>query len=587
MTYSQFGLTLSISAGVGIVTLAFLMLVHKQMQKSAQIAQLKAELAQSRQVPRARPVPRAPAAPPASATSPSVSSAKDRIRELSRDIGNLAANSEHGVGPASHDRSMQPGVRTPLPPMSDMGVKPGTDPLGATEGVPLAGEPGAAFAGPQGEPVREQWSFRPRTDAQASVQEATAAMVGSGQAPKPPVATVEGDLELVQRKIKELADEVNAAEALRPKPQLVAARPKGPPNMLEDSIGALRAAAKSMRGKPSLGDFVPKLEGQSFAPQPEPAPQANASPGGLQDLVIPATAERIAASDFSAPQPETAQRDVAPPSLELPLPDFGAASPPILPPRAAAIARAVEEDAMDVLLGPIVTLAEHSVSHYKMIVNLRGSSGELLAFDEDDFALIGEERDAHFDITRLNRAAALAARMEARDKEGSLLAEFLGSSMTSRAFLETFANVYEARQRISAQLVLTFSQRAVDEFTASAWQAVRDMHTFGFRFAMDKVRHMGTDFAALQRSGFRFVRMDARVLSEGLSTPERFVPADEILQRATLAGLTVVAAGIEDAATQKRLLDAGVPLGQGPLFGAPRQVNVDSRSGPSDHSAAA
>jgi cyclic-di-GMP phosphodiesterase TipF (flagellum assembly factor) len=72
-----------------------------------------------------------------------------------------------------------------------------------------------------------------------------------------------------------------------------------------------------------------------------------------------------------------------------------------------------------------------------------------------------------------------------------------------------------------------------------------------------------------------------------MTTPERFVPADEILQRATLAGLSIIAADIRDAATQKRLLDAGVLLGQGPLFGAPRQVNVDSGSGPADQSAAA
>lgn len=616
MCFSQLGQSLPISGAAGIVTLALLMLVHKQTQKSAQIAQLKAELAQSRMAQKPKVTPRVA---PAQAAAPSTPSATEaRIRELSRDIGNIAPRPEPSpspvgtlgappafAGPAVPERvarpqlrpSLQSAVEGPAAPKSlgEAGAAAPQASSTASGVAPAAPEvEGMGPQSPQGEAPREQWSFRPRTDAQASVQEASAvtnALNGSAQAPV--ATTIEGDLELVQRKIKELADEVNAAEALRPKPQLVNPRPKAPSSPLEDSIGALRAAARSMRGRPSLGDFIPKFEAQAFDPQPVPeatAPPAIASEqpeNALGELVIPATAERIAGSDSSASGPSLGERDVAPPSLELPLPDFAATSASALPSHIAAITRAVENEAIDVLLGPIVTLAEHSVSHYEMAANLRSETGAPLKFSEDDFASIDNALDTQFDIARFNRAAALAARMDARDREGSLLAEFLGSSMTSRAFLETFANAYEARQRISAQLVLTFSQRAVDDFSPAAWQALRDMHSFGFRFALDKVRHVGTDFAALQRSGFRFVRIEAQTLLDGMTTPERFVPADEILQRATLAGLSIIAADIRDAATQKRLLDAGVLLGQGPLFGAPRQVNVDSGSGPADQSAAA
>jgi len=594
MCHSQLVLSLPISGAVGIVTLAFLMLFHKQTQKSAQIEQLKAELAQSRQTMRGpRGMPRAAPQPPVATT------AEARIRELSRDIGNLTPRPEEApaaapveapfVGPVMPERAaVRMPLRAPAKPAAEAAPS-------AAAAAPAAETSGVGFGAPPAETVREQWAFRPRTDAQASVQEASAATnvaSGAAQGSKAPVATtIEGDLELVQRKIKELADEVNAAEALRPKPQLINVRPKGPTSPLEESIGALRAAAKSMRGRPSLGDFVPTREAQSSKPQPSPAPQSAAPAAGLQELVIPATAERIAGTDTAPPLPNLGERpderDVAPPSLELPLPEFAATPSPSLPPRAAALARAVEDDAMDVLLGPIVTLAAHSVSHYEMTANLRSPAGEALDFDEDVFTLIGGELDTQFDVARLKRAAALAARMDARDREGSLLTEFLGSSMTSRAFLEAFASVYEARQRISAQLVMTFSQRAVDEFSPAAWQALRDMHTFGFRFALDKVRHMGTDFAALQRSGFHFVRLDAPSLLDGMATPERFVAAEEIVQRATLAGLSIIATGIQDAATQKRLLDTGIALGQGPLFGAARQVNVDSGSGAADHSAAA
>jgi len=309
---------------------------------------------------------------------------------------------------------------------------------------------------------------------------------------------------------------------------------------------------------------------------------------GFGELVIPSTAKRIAGSITGAQNGK-----VEPPRLDLPLPQFpdidlpsGGEPAPVLSPRATAIAQAIESDAADVFLGPIVTLSTHSVNHYEMTVDLKSPEGDRLDPVEDDPTLAGSDIGTRFDVAKLKRAAALTLRMEARDKDGSLLAEFAGGSLTSRPFLESFARVYEERPRIAAQLVLMFSQRAIDGLTPAAWEAVRDMHAFGFRFALGKIEHMGTDLAALAQSGFRFIRLDAQALMNGLPSRDRFVGTDEIHQRATLAGLSIVATGIGDANTQARLFESGVLLGQGPLFGAPRQVSLDGAGHPHRSAAA-
>ncbi|MBS0239747.1 MAG: EAL domain-containing protein [Proteobacteria bacterium] len=701
MCFTQIGLSLSVSAATGVVVLALSMLLHKQVQKTAQIAQLKAELAQTRHdvkpngikaneakagAPSAKSAPlRAPtAAVPAPAVAPVSSTPEARIRELSRDIGNLVPRSEAAAsaqpagapqpksvapeqtairapasGDAMSDRGgdkqgrsaprpvmqptlQQPFMQTAAQPSLEVPAKAPLKPAPEAKGRPVFSAPAADRPAPP-EAGRERWSFRRRVDAQPQPVKGPAPAPGWPAADATPAAnpavTIEGDLELVQRKIKELADEVNAAEALRaPKPARPNDRAKTPSSALEESIGALRAVANNMRQRPSLGDFVPTLDTAAPKPAAEPAPPpmmpaaaaaatsapaqalpaqafvppvaAEPSPSqGLGELVIPATAERIAGfeadedtnagSGFDQPgfDGRTGEQAGEPEEQQLPLPELAlpelpilefaadAAPNPELPPRVAAVARAIEDELLDVMLGPIVTLAEHSVGHYEMTTILRSSTGDALEANEEDFALIGE-LDSRFDIARLNRAAALAGRMDARDRGGLLLTSFLGSSVTSRAFLESFAHTYEARPRIAEQLVLTFSQRTLDGFTPAAWQALRDMHSFGFRFALDSVTHMGTDFAALQQTGFRFVRLGAQALLDGMTSRDRFVPAEEILQRATLAGLSIVANGIADAATQKRLLDTGVLLGQGTLFGAPRQVNVGGGA-PAKHSAAA
>lgn len=583
MLSTQFGMSLPVSAIAGAGAWAALMLIHKQVQKSAQIAQLKAELARTR-AGGVRPKG-APRGAPMSYIEAAAQAGIDiRMPEAST----LSRQAETELRDAAPTNATQPdlAMQRPLPTddlngaapirqpglpdsLIDLHLRPVTE-LKTPAGDTASTEP----HGPKAQAIREHWSFRPRNEPRGPLQGSSddaASRIGSA-------TTIEGDLELVQRKIKELADEVNSTEASRPAKSLrPEAQLKATAEALEDSIGALKAAAGSMRAR-QQADFTPTLK----------IPSEPAAVQGFGELVIPSTAKRIAGSITGAQNGK-----VEPPRLDLPLPQFpdidlpsGGEPAPVLSPRATAISKAIESDAADVFLGPIVTLSTHSVNHYEMTVDLKSPEGDRLDPVEDDPTLAGSDIGTRFDVAKLKRAAALTLRMEARDKDGSLLAEFAGGSLTSRPFLESFARVYEERPRIAAQLVLMFSQRAIDGLTPAAWEAVRDMHAFGFRFALGKIEHMGTDLAALAQSGFRFIRLDAQALMNGLPSRDRFVGTDEIHQRATLAGLSIVATGIGDANTQARLFESGVLLGQGPLFGAPRQVSLDGAGHPHRSAAA-
>jgi cyclic-di-GMP phosphodiesterase TipF (flagellum assembly factor) len=583
MLSTQFGMSLPVSAIAGAGAWAALMLIHKQVQKSAQIAQLKAELARTR-AGGVRPKG-APRGAPMSYIEAAAQAGIDiRMPEAST----LSRPAETELRDAAPTNATQPdlAMQRPLPTDDLNGAAPIRQP-GLPDSLidlhlrpvtelktPASDTASTEPHGPKAQAIREHWSFRPRNEPRGPLQGSSddaASRIGSA-------TTIEGDLELVQRKIKELADEVNSTEASRPAKSLrPEAQLKATAEALEDSIGALKAAAGSMRAR-HQADFTPTLK----------IPSEPAAVQGFGELVIPSTAKRIAGSITGAQNGK-----VEPPRLDLPLPQFpdidlpsGGEPAPVLSPRATAIAKAIESDAADVFLGPIVTLSTHSVNHYEMTVDLKSPEGDRLDPVEDDPTLAGSDIGTRFDVAKLKRAAALTLRMEARDKDGSLLAEFAGGSLTSRPFLESFARVYEERPRIAAQLVLMFSQRAIDGLTPAAWEAVRDMHAFGFRFALGKIEHMGTDLAALAQSGFRFIRLDAQALMNGLPSRDRFVGTDEIHQRATLAGLSIVATGIGDANTQARLFESGVLLGQGPLFGAPRQVSLDGAGHPHRSAAA-
>lgn len=623
MLYAQIGLSLPAAVGAGLGAWIVFLLLHKQVQKTAQIDDLKAELARARfQASKARaapqrgaqPSPMAPGMPSRQdARQPDFASVMARSETTAQAAARVASNLTSEMAPQRPANSDAAPVRAPSAQRGapQAPAKGGSEPAASvstdaatsidvsgmrlppnTASAPQAS--GTASGGqddipaPRPEIIRDQWSFRPRSDSKSA---------GAPTSMRP-VSTVEGDLELVQRKIKELADEVNFVEASRPsKPQQRPdARPNPTTDAIEHSIGALKAAASTMRERPNLGDFIPQLAMPPAAKIQAPKAQTSqqGTLPGLGELVIPDTAERIAGAESMTPEKAPspgALPDTAEPRLDLPLPQLpqldlslGSASAGGLPPRGREIARAVENATMDVFLTPIVTLSAHAVNHYEMTVALKSADGARVEARDEDFTLIGRELGAKFDIDRLHRAAALAVRMEARDKDGSLLTTIMGSSLSNRAFLEAIAKSYEERPKLASQLVVTLTQRAIDDFTPTVWQALRDMQTFGFRFALDKIEHMRTDFAALVVAGFRFIRLEPQMLFDGFAVPDRFVPADEIYQRATLAGLSIVADGVVDAKTQKRLLEVGVDLGQGALFGVPRQVMLDDRT---KHSAAA
>ena len=440
------------------------------------------------------------------------------------------------------------------PPPSDAALWPGTK-LSATD------------------PMQDQWAFRPRDVAALPSHSASSRRAHPATVPAPMPVTIETDLALVQRKIKALADEVNAAEIGRvsdigkSKPA-VADSSRSAASALNQSIDVLKATAATMREVPPL----------PVAPV--------AKPGTLGDLFIPATAQPIAVSapaqSMLSSEPATAPIYAGFDFAMRPVPP--AATAPSIPARQksarlAAITGAIEAGRIDVRLAPIVGLATHEVSHYDLSFQLKTPSGDMIDDPEADLELAGSDLLALFDTARLVRASAMADRLDARRKGGSLLSPVAGPSITNSEFLDTFARIFEERESISSQLVLTFSQGDIEQFSTSAWQALSDMHSFGFRFALDNVDHLSTDFAVLAQRGFTFVKLSAGALLNGMPTRDRFILSGEICHILAGAGLTVVAGAIDDEAVRARVFGFGILFGQGQLFGAPRQVSVDVPGG--------
>ncbi len=169
----------------------------------------------------------------------------------------------------------------------------------------------AAPSADQGEALRADWEKAVGEAAgPAPHQQATP------EAPRmPPVRSVESDLELVQRKIKALADEVNAndmraAPANAPAPEM--AQPA-----IDESINALRSTAERMR--PRKGFSARPNYAEMTQSSHAPAQNASHQQHAAQERQQPAAAAAKpapAAPPAPRPQPQV-QAPYAPPPAEL------------------------------------------------------------------------------------------------------------------------------------------------------------------------------------------------------------------------------------------------------------------------------
>jgi cyclic-di-GMP phosphodiesterase TipF (flagellum assembly factor) len=413
----------------------------------------------------------------------------------------------------------------------------------------------------------------------------------------PPVSTIDADLEMVQRKIRALADEVNTAEAMK---ALVVPSVDNDrlPAGLEQSIGALKDTAGAMRDRPMVpppvtgrasrqsGSTDPSIptSNQTAIPANVPLSAHTSTPNGLPaDLFIPTTAQTIASSAPQA-QPESRAPRSAPEAGPMPFdPDAfemlarAAAPPPTaISPRVTALTHAINQGRMDVFLAPIVGLESYDVRHYEVVVRLKSETGSYVTDQDETLELAGPGMLSLFDAARLTRASIVADRLDVRGKAGSLLSQVTSASMTDSDFLETFARIYEQRGTISGQLVLTFRQRDIEEMPAGAWQALNDMQAFGFRFALDKVEHLSMDFADLARRGFAFIKLPASAFLQGIPARDHFVPPHDLCKHLAGAGLTLIVETIDQEDVRARVFGFGALLGQGQLFGGARQVSLDA-----------
>jgi cyclic-di-GMP phosphodiesterase TipF (flagellum assembly factor) len=331
----------------------------------------------------------------------------------------------------------------------------------------------------------------------------------------------EDDVEMLQRRIKDMLSQVTAAEQARdlasagtalPDPRALAVA--APALDVETSLDALNAAVQSMR----------KTSGAVLPDGPHIAPE---------------------------------------------MPPSSAADPQLI-----AVRDAIAAGRVDVFLEPILGLGNQTAQHYEVSIKLRGLHAQDLEFGESG-VLAGRGLLPLFDAVRIERSAIVAERLASRGKSGAVFSRASGEALIEPEFTRNMQMDFVARPATARQLILTFAQSDIRSFRAAEQRAVSALSALGFRFAISALTDLDMNFSAMAKAGFGFVKLDASVLMEGLPHPGGHIPAGDVCRFLADQGFGLIVEGIDSEETLARVFGFGVLMGQGTLFGGRRPVKAD------------
>ena len=289
---------------------------------------------------------------------------------------------------------------------------------------------------------------------------------------------------------------------------------------------------------------------------------------------------RAAADEMRRP-PETGrtaiEKGVLPPFK--PDPSSSTPQPPAIRPehaQAAAMADAIATHKLDVLLEPVVGLADRKARHFEISLRLR--LGEAESIGPDDYVPMARWAGLlpTLDATRAARAAIVARHMDERGSGGCLFSSITAESLTSERFLEEFAEACRQSPKLRERLVFSICESELRDLSGAQWSTIRQLAGSGFRFAIHDLTSLDLDLAETRAAGFAFVRVAARALLDGVASVDGVLPAADLCKRLAAAGLTLIVVGLESEEQLDGALAAGIPLGQGRLFGVPRPIRAEA-----------
>jgi cyclic-di-GMP phosphodiesterase TipF (flagellum assembly factor) len=309
--------------------------------------------------------------------------------------------------------------------------------------------------------------------------------------------------------------------------------------------------------RPALADPEPEPE---LELEPEPEPEQSVRAGFLG-----AVSEEPAAS--SEPEPITLlEADLSTEAEER--------KPQTVDNEMRALLRqAVEAGRVDLYLQPIVALEDRKLRFYEALTRIRDTGEELIL--PGAYLPVAERAGtiSLIDNVLLVKSVQVLRRLGAESKVRGIFCNISMHSLLDTDFFPELVEFLEENSGLSESLIFEIKQPQLVGLTRGELGCLDTLGALGYGFSLDHVADLDLDLTGLRDRYFRYLKIEARTFLHGLEDGGSPLPASDMKAYLDEFDIKLIVEKVEKEADVARLLDYGVDLAQGHLFGEPKPMS--------------
>ncbi|HMK41388.1 MAG TPA: EAL domain-containing protein [Methyloceanibacter sp.] len=238
----------------------------------------------------------------------------------------------------------------------------------------------------------------------------------------------------------------------------------------------------------------------------------------------------------------------------------------------AVLNDAIEGGRVDLYLQPTVTLPERKLRYYEGFTRLRTPSDEVVLPREYLPVAERERLMPIVDNVLLVKSVQLLRRLRSDSRVKGVFCNISVQSLLDPDFFPELVEFMEENSGLSESLVFEVSQPAIVGLTRGELSCFDTLGALGFGFSLDHVGDLDVDFAGLRDRSFRFVKIDAKSFLHDMKEKGAALPASDMKAYLESFDLKLIVEKVEDETDVGKLIDYGVELAQGYLFGEPKAM---------------
>ena len=244
------------------------------------------------------------------------------------------------------------------------------------------------------------------------------------------------------------------------------------------------------------------------------------------------------------------------------------------------VREALMENRIELHLQPIVRLPQRKTAFYEGFTRLKDSTGRLILPQE--FIPAAEQAGlmSTIDNVLMFRCVQIVRKLMKQDRRIGIFCNISPNALADETFFPQFLDFMRDNRDLAGSLIFELPQAGYEARTSIEARAMGKLVDLGFRFSIDRVANAEVDLPDLERSGVRYIKIPANILTEDVlngdvrpkSAITRELAASDISAVFQRYGVDLIAERIESEDQVIDALELDTPYGQGHLFGPPRAI---------------